>query len=126
VPFCPSICPYCDFHVLERRGDLVERYLTRLEQDAETLAGQYDIQLDTLYLGGGTPSFLRGGEMEVLVASLRRHLGWGMSDMSSEIELSASGTQEPSPVGHGIREGEPAENRAQGERGRLDASAVQR
>ena len=97
VPFCPSICPYCDFHVLERRGDLVERYLTRLEQEAETLAGQYDIQLDTLYLGGGTPSFLRGGEMEVLVASLRRHLGWGRLENTLEVN---PGTVSPGRAAH--------------------------
>ena len=97
MPFCPSICPYCDFHVLERRGDLVERYLTRLEQEAETLAGQCDIQLDTLYLGGGTPSFLRGGEMEVLVASLRRHLGWGRLENTLEVN---PGTVSPGRAAH--------------------------
>lgn len=97
MPFCPSICPYCDFHVLERRGDLVERYLTRLEQEAETLAGQYDIQLDTLYLGGGTPSFLRQGEMEALVASLRRHLGWGRLENTLEVN---PGTVSPGRAAH--------------------------
>ncbi len=97
VPFCPSICPYCDFHVLERRGDLVERYLTRLEQEAESLAGQYDIQLDTLYLGGGTPSFLREGEMETLVASLRRWLGWGRLENTLEVN---PGTVSPGRAAH--------------------------
>ena len=97
MPFCPSICPYCDFHVLERRGDLVERYLTRLEQEAESLAGQYDIQLDTLYLGGGTPSFLREGEMETLVASLRRWLGWGRLENTLEVN---PGTVSPGRAAH--------------------------
>ncbi len=97
MPFCPSICPYCDFHVLERRGDLVERYLARLEQEAETLAGQYDIQLDTLYLGGGTPSFLRQGEMETLVASLRRYLGWGRLENTLEVN---PGTVSPGRAAH--------------------------
>ena len=97
MPFCPSICPYCDFHVLERRGDLVERYLARLEQEAEMLAGQYDIQLDTLYLGGGTPSFLREGEMETLVASLRRWLGWGRLENTLEVN---PGTVSPGRAAH--------------------------
>ncbi|MGI8746992.1 MAG: coproporphyrinogen-III oxidase family protein, partial [Deinococcus sp.] len=85
VPFCPSICPYCDFHVLERRGDLVERYLERLEGEAQALAGQYRVELDTLYLGGGTPSFLREEEMERLAGSLRRHLGWGRLENTLEV-----------------------------------------
>jgi putative oxygen-independent coproporphyrinogen III oxidase len=97
VPFCPSICPYCDFHVLERRGDLVERYLARIEQEAEMLAGQYDIALDTLYLGGGTPSFLREHEMETLVASLRRWIGWGRLENTLEVN---PGTVSPGRAAH--------------------------
>jgi putative oxygen-independent coproporphyrinogen III oxidase len=97
VPFCPSICPYCDFHVLERRGDLVERYLARIEQEAAELGGQYDIALDTLYLGGGTPSFLREHEMEALVASLRRHLGWGRLENTLEVN---PGTVSPARATH--------------------------
>ena len=85
VPFCPSICPYCDFHVLERRGDAVERYLARLDQEAQALAGRYEVQLDTLYLGGGTPSFLRDHEITALAASLRRWLGWGRFENTLEV-----------------------------------------
>ncbi len=97
MPFCPSICPYCDFHVLERRGDLVERYLERIEEEARMLAGQYDVQLDTLYLGGGTPSFLREGEMERLTASLRRHIGWGRLENTLEVN---PGTVSPARATH--------------------------
>ena len=71
--------------MLERRGDLVERYLSRIETEAGALSRQYDVQLDTLYLGGGTPSFLRSGEMETLVASLRRNLGWGELENTLEV-----------------------------------------
>ncbi|WP_370657312.1 coproporphyrinogen-III oxidase family protein [Deinococcus sp. KNUC1210] len=85
VPFCPSICPYCDFHVLERRGDQVARYLTRLDEEARELGQRYDVQLETLYLGGGTPSFLRDDEMKALVASLRAHLGWGSVENTLEV-----------------------------------------
>ena len=97
MPFCPSICPYCDFHVLERRGDLVERYLARIETEAEALAARYDVQLDTLYLGGGTPSFLRSGEMQTLVATLRRHLGWGQLENTLEVN---PGTVSPERAAH--------------------------
>ncbi len=97
VPFCPSICPYCDFHVLERRGDLVDRYLARIEQEAQELGGQYDISLDTLYLGGGTPSFLREHEMETLVASLKRHIGWGRLENTLEVN---PGTVSPARAAH--------------------------
>lgn len=51
VPFCPTICPYCDFHVLTRRAGLVERYLEQLEVEAAGLAAAYTVELDTVYLG---------------------------------------------------------------------------
>ncbi|MFC4454470.1 radical SAM family heme chaperone HemW [Deinococcus sonorensis] len=85
VPFCPTICPYCDFHVLLRQGDLVARYLERLEQEARQLAAQHPTALDTVYLGGGTPSFLRDHELEALVGTVRRHLGWGRLENTLEV-----------------------------------------
>lgn len=86
VPFCPSICPYCDFHVLTRRSGMVEAYLAQMEQEARWLGGQYPhAELDTVYLGGGTPSFLRDHELSELVGSIQRHLGWGRLENTLEI-----------------------------------------
>ena len=77
VPFCPTICPYCDFHVLERRGSLVGDYLRELKRDAEQLAAQYTRSpLKTLYIGGGTPSFLRDAELTTLVGTIDQYFGW--------------------------------------------------
>ncbi|PYE48384.1 radical SAM family heme chaperone HemW [Deinococcus yavapaiensis] len=85
VPFCPSICPYCDFHVLTRSAGQVEAYLKRAREEARTLAERYEVDLDTVYLGGGTPSFLRDGELEELVSSVREHLGWGRVENTLEV-----------------------------------------
>lgn len=85
VPFCPSICPYCDFHVLTRKSGQVEAYLQQLEQEARALAQAYPTDLDTVYLGGGTPSFLRESEMARLVETVQRHLGWGRLENTLEI-----------------------------------------
>ncbi|MFC6592224.1 radical SAM family heme chaperone HemW [Deinococcus lacus] len=85
VPFCPSICPYCDFHVLTRQAGLVERYLARLDEEAQALADAYPVDLDTVYVGGGTPSFLRDAELAALTSSVRRHLGWGQQENTLEI-----------------------------------------
>lgn len=64
---------------------MVEAYLARLEQEAAELAGQYDVQLDTVYVGGGTPSFLRAAEITQLARSVQRHLGWGGVENTLEI-----------------------------------------
>jgi putative oxygen-independent coproporphyrinogen III oxidase len=76
VPFCPTICPYCDFHVLTRQSGLVERYLQELRREAQALAADFRPDLQTLYLGGGTPSFLRDHELVALVATVRECFAW--------------------------------------------------
>jgi putative oxygen-independent coproporphyrinogen III oxidase len=85
VPFCPTICPYCDFHVLERRGTLVQDYLRQLEHDAAQLVEQHGAhQLKTIYIGGGTPSFLRDAELEALCQTIQTHFGWA-GDVTLEV-----------------------------------------
>lgn len=70
IPFCPTICPYCDFHALLRTSRSVEAYLKRIEQEAGELHAAYPGALRTLYVGGGTPSFLRSAELELLFSVL--------------------------------------------------------
>lgn len=89
VPFCPTICPFCDFHVLERRAGAVAAYLDRLEVEAAEAAPLVAPGGPrTVYLGGGTPSHLREGELERLVGALRRHLGWAGDEATLEVHPS--------------------------------------
>ena len=54
VPFCGRVCPYCDFAVVAGKDELTERYFDALlaEIDMEAPAGP----LDSVFVGGGTPS----------------------------------------------------------------------
>lgn len=70
VPFCPTLCPYCDFHVVRRGPGWVEAYLKRLEEEAQALHAAHPEPLTTLYLGGGTPSYLRDRELVALFQAL--------------------------------------------------------
>ena len=56
VPFCRHRCGYCDFAVVAGRDELIDRYLGALRREFERLPAALD--LDTLYVGGGTPSHL--------------------------------------------------------------------
>lgn len=70
VPFCARRCSYCDFSIAVRNAVPAERYLAALAAEMAS----YDTEaweLDTLYLGGGTPSRL-GGEGIASVVSLVR------------------------------------------------------
>ena len=56
VPFCRHRCGYCNFALIADRDDLLESYLAALDRELSWLKGPFEV--DTLYLGGGTPSHL--------------------------------------------------------------------
>ncbi len=76
VPFCPVICPYCDFHKMKRHGGLVTAYLERLEREAVSLYEEFPTELSTVYFGGGTPSMLTDTELERIVGVFTETWGW--------------------------------------------------
>ena len=56
IPFCQSICSYCDFCKMFYNKDLVDKYLMELENEIKkSYKGEI---IKTLYVGGGTPSCL--------------------------------------------------------------------
>ena len=70
LPFCAHRCGYCDFvTVVGRRGQhaaYVDGLLAELELERELL----DVELETVFLGGGTPTFTEPRELERLLAGL--------------------------------------------------------
>lgn len=56
VPFCVHRCGYCNFTVVAGRDDLVEPFLTALATELGWLGKPRSV--DTLYFGGGTPTYL--------------------------------------------------------------------
>lgn len=88
VPFCRSKCAYCDFYSLPRRQEQMDRYLDnltrRLEQWGPRLGGH---PVDTIYLGGGTPSLLGPRRLKALLNAVRRTC---CVDPAAEITLEAN------------------------------------
>ena len=66
VPFCRHRCGYCDFTLIAGRDDLIGRYLEAIRIELTRL--EQPLELDTLYLGGGTPSHLGPAGLERLFA----------------------------------------------------------
>ena len=75
VPFCRSKCQYCDFYSLTEQEDaLLDGYLDAVCQhirEAGVLAEQY--QVDTVYFGGGTPSFFGAEGLAAILATVRKN-----------------------------------------------------
>jgi oxygen-independent coproporphyrinogen III oxidase len=74
VPFCARRCSYCDFSIAVRRETPVAEYLTALAAELRLRFPQDGPwELDTLYLGGGTPSRLGGEGIARLLDLVREH-----------------------------------------------------
>lgn len=68
VPFCKSICYYCDFcHVVYQKA-MVEKWLDALRKELEWK--NIRIPQKTVYIGGGTPTSLNAEEMKRLLAMI--------------------------------------------------------
>lgn len=74
IPFCISKCPYCDFNSEAIRRVPEKRYLDALRRELSSVAGRESLNgapLDSIYLGGGTPSLLSPDIVSILLASIK-------------------------------------------------------
>ena len=89
VPFCRSRCAYCDFCSQTSRDDkLIDGYLDAVCEhikEAGALAPNYKV--DTVYFGGGTPSFLGADALATILTAIRRSFD---VDNNAEITFEAN------------------------------------
>ena len=75
VPFCRSKCNYCDFYSMPCKDDaLMDSYLDAVcahIREAGALAPSY--RVDTIYFGGGTPSYFGGDAIAIIMTAIRRN-----------------------------------------------------
>ncbi|MBE6014824.1 MAG: radical SAM family heme chaperone HemW [Lachnospiraceae bacterium] len=81
IPFCVRKCNYCDFLSMPATDDIKKAYVEELIEEIKYKAmvfqeldfgGDSDISVDSVYIGGGTPSILPVGEIERIMKALRR------------------------------------------------------
>ena len=88
IPFCAAKCSYCDFYSLAHREDKMDDYCAaltaHLREVAPRMAGQ---QVDTVYFGGGTPSYLGPKRLAALLKTIRK--GYDLT-ADAEITLEAN------------------------------------
>ena len=74
IPFCPSICLYCSFssYPLERWRKQVDQYLDALCKELDYVADRFrDKKLNTVYIGGGTPTTLEPYQLDRLLTRIQ-------------------------------------------------------
>jgi oxygen-independent coproporphyrinogen-3 oxidase len=79
VPFCRTKCSYCNFASDVFSRAVFERYVDRVCADienalqvAEEMGGQMERAVDSIYLGGGTPTVLEAGQLERIFGAVRQ------------------------------------------------------
>jgi oxygen-independent coproporphyrinogen-3 oxidase len=85
VPFCAHRCGYCNFTLIAHRPDLVDRYLLALERELSGLGSPQPVE--TLFLGGGTPTYLSAAHLERL---LKIVLAWFRPVQGHEFSVEAN------------------------------------
>lgn len=75
IPFCPTRCSYCSFvsQSVEKSNKLIPEYLTFLLRELEytgEIIKKLGLKLETVYIGGGTPTVLSATELKILIEKI--------------------------------------------------------
>lgn len=72
IPFCEQFCSYCHFSKVRSTDFDMDRYVEALIREIDCNLPVDDEPLQTVYVGGGTPSILSGSQLQCLVEALIR------------------------------------------------------
>ncbi|MCM3339636.1 radical SAM family heme chaperone HemW [Paenibacillus sp. MER TA 81-3] len=85
IPFCTNKCFYCDFNSYVLKGQPVMDYLRAMEQEMKHTVEQCPPdEIDTIFVGGGTPTVLKPDQMAYFLDSVRN----AFPNWSKQIEFS--------------------------------------
>jgi len=74
IPFCKSKCIYCDFYSLPNHEEKMDRYVSVLCRQLEEIAPRTAAHaVDTVYFGGGTPSWLGVKRLRQILRTVEKH-----------------------------------------------------
>ncbi|TMW73871.1 radical SAM family heme chaperone HemW [Alteribacter natronophilus] len=74
VPFCEQICHYCDFNKFFLKNQPVDEYLNDCETEMSRTVARFPFdRIESIYVGGGTPTSLSTVQLEKLLLAIRHH-----------------------------------------------------
>lgn len=85
IPFCSHICYYCDFNKVFIEGQPVDDYVDMLIREMNlVMASHPDERIETVYVGGGTPTTLTPAQLERLITGIRAALHFDAGEFTFE------------------------------------------
>lgn len=85
IPFCDHICYYCDFNKVFIEGQPVDTYISMLLREMKLVMAQYpNEKIETVYVGGGTPTTLTPTQLQRLITGIRRNLHFEHGEFTFE------------------------------------------
>lgn len=98
IPFCMKKCDYCDFTSFDDKGEYIDKYISSMQKEIKNVKNKILLNLNedcsnipivkTIYIGGGTPSFIDEKYIQVILDTL---------ETSFEISKNAEITIEVNP-----------------------------
>lgn len=83
IPYCRTICPYCDFvRAPLRQGGVPDAFVNALCSEIEAFDGPRET--DTIFFGGGTPSLIAPESLETILTVLRRRFTYADPEITVE------------------------------------------
>jgi oxygen-independent coproporphyrinogen-3 oxidase len=76
VPFCRHKCHYCDFYSFVDSEGRTRAYVDRARRELEAWSPRVTVPLETLFVGGGTPTMLQPQELADLLCAIRSAFSW--------------------------------------------------
>lgn len=76
IPFCHQICHYCDFNKVFFKNQPVDEYIEMLGLEMKMFVDKHenDLHIETVFLGGGTPTALSATQLQRLMDLVKHHL----------------------------------------------------
>lgn len=76
IPFCHQICHYCDFNKVFFKNQPVDEYIEALGLEMKMFVEKYQkhLHIETIFLGGGTPTSLSPKQLERLFALIQKYI----------------------------------------------------
>ena len=95
IPFCTNKCHYCDFNSYVLKGQPVMEYLDALDREMElTTKRMPPARIDTIFVGGGTPTVLTPELMDVFLGMVRKHFDYDPQAVEFTMEANPGTTDE--------------------------------